>query len=485
MSDSTPTGALELPPAQRWRAFAVCVTVAALTILDLTKVNVALPAIEHSLDASSTSLQLIVSGYILTFGLALVPAGRLGDFRSRKVFFIIGLTLFTVMSVACALAPTSDVLLVARLLQGVAAGIQMPQVIGLIQQMFHGRERGKAFGLFGAMIGVSTAFGPTIGGLLIALGGEQSGWRWIFWMNLPLGILALVLAAKFLPTTRGLAGKLSLDPLGTILFAVTVISLMWPFLFTTGTPADVPARWWLLVVFVLAAAAFIAWERRYAASGKHPLVPLDLFRVASFRNGTLLSTLYFSAIPGMFLLTTLYLQEGLGILPVYAGMVSIGFALVSAYTSWRSGTMVDTYGRPLVVVGLVVVLAGIAALIMSALFATPAATPWLMAGALVIAGAGGGVVVSPNQTLTLHEIRVSQGGLAGSVGQLGQRIGTAVGTAIGLALYYATIFAAGGRDTGIATYHQAYLRGMLAVTLLLALSLAVGVADMGRRRRTP
>lgn len=185
MSDSTPTGALELPPAQRWRAFAVCVTVAALTILDLTKVNVALPAIEHSLDASSTSLQLIVSGYILTFGLALVPAGRLGDFRSRKVFFIIGLTLFTVMSVACALAPTSDVLLVARLLQGVAAGIQMPQVIGLIQQMFHGRERGKAFGLFGAMIGVSTAFGPTIGGLLIALGGEQSGWRWIFWMNLP------------------------------------------------------------------------------------------------------------------------------------------------------------------------------------------------------------------------------------------------------------------------------------------------------------
>ena len=130
-------------------------------IVDLTKVNVALPSIEEALGAGSTELQLLVAGFVLTFGLTLVPAGRLGDQGSRKVMFLIGLSLFTLTSLVCALAPTTGVLLVGRLLQGVAAGIQMPQVLGLVQQLFQGAERGAAFGLFGATIGIATAFGPT------------------------------------------------------------------------------------------------------------------------------------------------------------------------------------------------------------------------------------------------------------------------------------------------------------------------------------
>ena len=156
---------------QKWQAFWVCVGVAALTILDLSKVNVGLPSIERSLGAGPTALQLIVAGYALAFGLSLVPSGRLGDLKSRRLMFVIGLSSFTVASVLCAIAPTVELLVAARILQGVAAGIQMPQVLGLIQQLFQGRERGRAFGLFGAVIGVSTAFGPTIGGLLIAVGG--------------------------------------------------------------------------------------------------------------------------------------------------------------------------------------------------------------------------------------------------------------------------------------------------------------------------
>ena len=181
-----PTLSIPLSDAKRWRAYWVCVAVAGLTILDLTKVNVALPSIEAAFGATSTELQLIVSGYVLTFGLTLVPAGRIGDQRSRRTLFVIGLSLFTLTSLACALAPNGEVLLVARLLQGVAAGIQMPQVLGLIQQLFQGAERGKAFGLFGATIGVATAFGPTLGGLAIAIGGPEDGWRGIFWMNVPL-----------------------------------------------------------------------------------------------------------------------------------------------------------------------------------------------------------------------------------------------------------------------------------------------------------
>src|SRR4029453_3886134 len=160
-------------------------------------------------------LQLIVSGYVLTFGLTLVPAGRIGDQRSRRMLFVIGLSLFTLTSLACALAPTGEVLLVARLLQGVAAGIQMPQGLGLIQQLFQGPARGKALGLVGATIGVATAFGPTLGGLAIAIGGPEDGWRGIFWMNVPLSLAAIALALWLLPDTRlPSSRKLELDPVG-------------------------------------------------------------------------------------------------------------------------------------------------------------------------------------------------------------------------------------------------------------------------------
>lgn len=478
---------IPLTPARRWRAFWVCVAVAGLTILDLSKVNVALPAIESAFDAGSTELQLIVSGYVLTFGLFLVPMGRIGDQRSRRALFLVGLSVFTLASVVCALAPNVTVLLIARLVQGMAAGTQMPQVLGLIQQLFQGKERGRAFGLFGATIGVSTAFGPTLGGLMIALGGAQDGWRWIFWMNLPLGLIAIALAVWMLPATRTRSRRpLALDPVGVVLFGITVLSLMWPFLFTTGSPDDDPRRWWLLVVFVLVAAAFVAWERRYGARGKHPLIPLGLFRVSSYRNGTVLQAAYFTAAPSMFLLTTLYLQSGLHIEPVFAGMVTIGFALASAVSSWVGGNIVGRYGRPVVVWGLALVLFCVVGLVATALYVPDAATPFVMAAVMVVGGIGGGLVISPNQTLTLADIPVRDGGLAGSVGQLGQRIGTAVGTAIALALFYATINREqeGAGATDAVVFHDAYGFGMVSVGVAVAIALVIAVVDLSARRRS-
>ncbi len=478
------TRTIPITPAARWRAFWVCVSVAAVTILDLTKVNVAIPVIGEVMDAGSTELQLIVSGFVLTFGLALVPMGRLGDQRSRRTLFIVGLALYTLTSAMCALAPDATFLFIARLLQGAAAGIQMPQVLGLIQELFHGKERGRAFGLFGATIGIATAFGPTLGGLLIALGGPLDGWRLIFWMNVPLCIIAIACVIWLLPTVRHASPHpIALDPIGLVLFAATVVSLMWPFLFTTGAPTDDPARWWLLVAFALFVSAFIAWERHYAARGKAPLVSLDLFRITSFRNGTLLQTLYFTATPGMFLVTTLFLQIGLGLEPVFAGMVSIGFALASAITSWIGGNLVDRHGRAVVVWGLAGVLVAVGGLMLAALFGDPAWTPYLMAAVMTLGGAGGGFVIAPNQTLTLADIAVKQGGLAGSVGQLGQRIGAAVGTAVALSLFYATIYRETGAHDSFVVYHDAYAYGMLSVAIFLALAFIVSILDLSSRRR--
>lgn len=463
----------------------MCVAVAAITILDLSKVNVALPSIEAALGSSSTELQLIVSGYVLTFGLALVPAGRIGDQRSRRALFITGLSVFTVTSLVCALAPTTTVLMIGRLAQGIGAGIQMPQVLGMIQQLFHGKERGRAFGLFGAAVGISTAFGPTLGGLLIAIGGPTDGWRGIFWMNVPLCLIAIALAVWVLPSTRERSRRrLELDPVGVLLFGGAVLALLWPFLFTTGSPDDNPQRWWLLVAFVLLAAAFVWWERRYDRGGKSPLIPFSLFRLSSYRNGTLLATAQFTALPALFLLTTLYLQLGLGLAPVFAGLVTVGFALSSAFASWIGGNLVVRIGRPLVVWGVVGVLVGVGAMAITAYFAPTGSQPYIMAVVLFLSGFAGGLVVSPNQTLTLADVPVRRGGVAGSVGQLGQRIGASVGTAVALSLFYATIYNERGSDAPrMVVFHDAYVIGLISVGIFLGLALVAGVADMTARRR--
>jgi MFS family permease len=481
-NSSAPTSAAE--DRTKWRAFAVAVSVAALTILDLSKVNVGLPSIEESLGAGASDLQLIVAGYALAFGLSLVPSGRLGDMYSRKLMFVIGLSSFTAASLLCAFAPTIEVLVVGRILQGLAAGVQMPQVLGLIQQLFQGEARGRAFGIFGATIGISTAFAPALGGLLIAVGGPTDGWRLLFWMNIPLGLLALILAIRLLPTPeRANRVRTNLDPIGVLLLGIATFSLLFPFVTTSGGPDDNSLRWLWLAGFAIAGGLFVWWELRYQRQGKSPVVHFSLFRKSSYRNGVLVATAYFAALPAVFLLSTLYLQQGLGLEPFYAGLVSIPFALTSAVTALIGGRLVNRYGRGLVVVGLVIVIVGFV-LVMIVAIALPAhLAPYGMGAALFVAGLGGGFVISPNQTLTLADIPLSEGGVAGSMAQLGQRVGTAVGTAAASSAFFAVILTESGTTTTLAAYHDGFRYGILIAISLIVLALALGVADLVERHR--
>jgi EmrB/QacA subfamily drug resistance transporter len=483
MTDITSDSARAESDRTRWRVFAVCVAAAALTILDLSKVNVGLPSIEDSLGAGPSELQLIVAGYALAFGLALVPAGRLGDVHSRKLMFIIGLSLFTFSSVLCAIAPDITFLLVSRAMQGVAAGIQMPQILGLLQQLFRGKERGRVFGVFGATIGLSTALGPTLGGLLIAVGGDLNGWRLLFWMNVPLGVVALVFAIRLLPGRKGGRQKTELDLIGILLLGVATLSLMLPFVLTTGGPGDDPRRWLWLLAFVAASALFISWERRYQRLGRSPVVHFALFRDSSYRNGLLVASAYFGAMPALFLLSTLYLQQGLGIEPVYAGMVSITFALASAVTSWIGGRLVETYGRMLVVAGLIAVIVGFGLVVCAAVLLPPELSPWYMAAAMTVAGAGGGFVISPNQTLTLADVPVAMGGVAGSMAQVGQRVGTAIGVAAATSTFFATLYREAGETDSITTYHDGFRNGALVSIALFVVALAFALVDLRKRRQ--
>lgn len=473
----------DLDERAKRRAFAVSIAVAVLTILDLSKVNVGLPSIERALDTGPTELQIIVAGYALAFGLALVPGGRLGDVLSRKTMFLVGLAVFTLFSLLCALAPTAGILLAARFLQGVGAGLQMPQVLGLAQELYQGEARARALGAYGASVGLGTALGPTIGGALIALGGEQDGWRLIFWMNVPLGLLLLVLAARVIPGKQERRAGASLDPVGVGLLGLTVVAFMLPFVLTTGQRGDSPLRWLSLVAAAGLLLAFLRWERRYGERGRTPAVDVGLFARASYRNGLIVAAGWFAAGPATFLLNTLLLQEGLGIAPVFAGMVTIPFALASAVTSYLAGRLVSRYGRALVVVGLVVATVGFALSLAAAVLSPPQLTPWLMAAGLLVAGAGGGSVVSPNQTLTLSEVPVVQAGVAGSVAQVGQRVGTAIGVAGASAIFFSILNAdtAGSR---LGDYHLAVLGGGgLAIAVMLA-ALGFALADLHHRRVT-
>jgi MFS family permease len=254
---------------------------------------------------------------------------------------------------------------------------------------------------------------------------------------------------------------------------------------TTGGPDDDPRRWLSLAVAAVAAGLFVAWERRYEAQGKSPVVHFALFKLSSYRNGILIATAYFAAIPAVFLLTTLYLQQGLGLAPVFAGMVGIPFALSSAVTAWIGGRLVSRLGRQLVVIGLAIVVAGIVLLLLAAVLTPQEVTPWAMGAAMLVAGVGAGFVISPNQTLTLAEIPVTEGGVAGSMAQVGQRVGTAVGVAAASATFFSTLYSEGMGTSGasLEVYHDGFRNGFLVTISLVGVALVLGLLDLGQRRR--
>ncbi|MCQ0011364.1 MFS transporter [Actinomadura madurae] len=311
---------------RRWRALSVCLVSAFMTLLDVSIVNVALPSIRAGLDASPAELQWIVSGYALTFGLVLVPAGRLGDARSRRAVFMTGLALFTVASAAAGMAPTVLFLLLARLVQGVASGILNPQVAGLIQQLFQGAERGRAFGALGAVIGIATAVGPLLGGALIALSGPEEGWRWVFYVNIPVGVAALLLAWRLLPAPV-YGERQGLDPLGVLLLGAGVFCVLLPLVQEQQWRTDL--KWLLVLGGAVLIALFALWERRAGA----PMVDLALFRLRSYTLGAAIALLFFAGFTAVFFIFTLYLQNGLGYSALGAGLAITPFAVGSGAAS--------------------------------------------------------------------------------------------------------------------------------------------------------
>ncbi|WP_406069791.1 MFS transporter [Micromonospora sp. NBC_01638] len=457
---------------RRWQAVGVGLVAAFMTLLDVSIVNVAVPSIDRALHASPSDLQWILSGYALTFGLALVPAGRFGDARGRRNAFVFGIALFTVTSALAGLAPSPTWLVIARLLQGAAAGIVNPQVIGLIQQLFRGPERARPFGLLGATIGISTAVGPLLGGLLIAIGGEEQGWRWVFFVNVPVGIIAVILGWRLLPARpAGQRGWHRLDPVGILLLGVGVVLVLLPLV--QEQQWQTPWKWAFIPAGLAVLVAFGLWERRYARHYQ-PLFDLRLFSFQSYTLGSLIALIYFGGFTAIFFIFTLYLQNGLGYSALISGMAITPFALGSAAASALGGRIVNRFGRPLVGLGLLAVVIGLTATVVALRLAPDAPAPWVTAGPLLIAGIGSGLVIAPNQTLTLAEVPVAQAGSGAGMLQTGQRIGAAAGIAAVGSVFFSSLTGSRGNWTA------AFERSLMLATGIIVLALIAALIDIFR-----
>lgn len=424
-----------------------------MTLLDVSIVNVALPSIESSLNAGSQEIQWIVAGYTLTFGLTLVAAGRAGDIFGRRNLFMIGLAGFIAASAGAGLATDDTMLAVMRLIQGVFAGILNPQVLGMMQDMFRGAARAKAFGAFGVIVGVSTAIGPVLGGALVSLAPLDIGWRLVFLINLPIGLVVLPLAAKYLPNHAGQkdTGKnlfRMLDPVGIVLVAITVLAVMVTFLDSEGSgdSASDASRYWLLGVAALAALATYLWERWSYSRGGTVLLDPRLAHNPSFVLGVLTSFFYFAGFSSIFLTSTMYLQQGMGWSPWYAGLAAMPFAVISGFASGLSGRLVTVYGRNIPIAGALIVAISIAVLAASAQWVPLPAQPFAVILFMSIAGFGSGLLISPNQTLTLEDVPGEVAGIAAALLQTFQRLGAAIGLAVVSTIYFRTLSTVGSTE---------------------------------------
>ncbi|MEV6054330.1 MFS transporter [Streptomyces sp. NPDC052107] len=462
------------PHDRRWKALAVCLTAAFMTLLDTSIVNVALPSVEHGLRASTAELSWVMSGYALTLGLALVPAGRLGDLRGRRQTFLAGLALFTLASAACGLSSGAAWLVLFRLVQGASAGLIAPQTSALIQQMFQGAERARAFGMMGSTIGISTAVGPLAGGLLIQTAGGPDGWRWVFYVNLPIGVAVFCAALRLLPHSTGAPGKREcFDVPGVLLLGSGVLALMLPLVQEQQWHGRL--KWALLPVSAGLLAAFWAWERRQGRRDRAPLVDLRLFSLRSFTLGALLSLVYFGGFTTLFFVYTLFLQNGLGYGALAAGLSSMPFAVGSAAGAAAGGRLVVRFGRKLVIAGLCTVTAGMLGAVAAVHWVPGRGVAWAAALPLLVAGIGSGLTISPNTTLTLSLVPVRRGGAAGGVLQTAQRIGAAAGVAVVGSVYFAHL----ANHANPATALQ---YGLLTSVAIILLALCLAFADLRERR---
>ncbi|MEN9966772.1 MAG: hypothetical protein RL036_5 [Actinomycetota bacterium] len=427
-------------PRSSWLALAVLLAGFFMALVDATIVNVALPSIRTSLNASESTLSWIISGYALTFGLALIPSGRIGDRIGHKWVYILGIVLFTAASAYCGIAANDFDIIIGRVLQGLAGGIFVPAVGSFIQLLFNGKERGKAFAIMGSVIGLSSAVGQLAGGLLIQAFGEAEGWRWVFFVNLPIGILTTIFAIRLLPAGDAHADRTNrMDWLGVTLLSASLVAVLIPLI--QGQQDGWHAwTWWTMAAGIGGLAIFAGWQVLFTKRGGSALVPPRLFHHASFTFGVILALVYFAAFTSIFFTLSILWQGGLGHTALESGLLTIPFAIGTAVISSQSTKWAAKIGRSVLVIGAAMVALGLGfTWYLLANVAVADLNSWMLLPGLLLAGAGNGFFLAPNVQFIVATVDNSEAGAASGVVQTMQRVGTAIGVAIIGSILFASL----------------------------------------------
>jgi EmrB/QacA subfamily drug resistance transporter len=409
----------ELNQRQRLLVLAICCMSLLIVGLDNTIVNIALPSIRHDLNAPLSGLQWTIDAYTLVLASLLMLAGSTGDRIGRKRTFQSGLVLFTVGSALCGLAPNIGVLVACRMLQAVGGSMLNPVAMSIITNTFtKPAERARAIGVWGGVVGISMALGPVVGGLLIGGG----SWRTIFWINIPVGVLALLLTARFVPESRA-ARPRRLDPVGQLLVIVTLAATTYAIIEGPGAGWGSPRIVGCFALGALGVLGLLGYERRR----REPLLDLRFFRSVPFSGATVIAVCAFAALSGFLYLNTLYLQDVRGYSALHAGLLTLPMALATLVLAPLSGRVVGARGPrlPLLVAG--VAMAVGTGLLTTLTADTPVA--WLLLCYLLF-GIGFGVVNAPITNTAVSGMPRAQAGVAAAVASTSRQVGQSLGVAV-------------------------------------------------------
>ncbi|WP_035750198.1 MFS transporter [Arthrobacter sp. 35W] len=406
-----------------------------MELLDATIVNVALPQIETSLGAQNAELQWMVASYTLALAIGLITGSRLGDIYGRKKIFITGLVVFTLASVLCGMAMNPEMLIASRALQGFASAAMIPQVLSSLQVMYKPAERAGAMAGFSALAGVAAVSGPIVGAILTDANIFGWGWRTIFFVNVPVGIFAVICAIRFVPESVA-PKRHKLDIPGVVVLAVGMFAILYPL--TMGREEGWPLWTWLcLGAGILVLVGFVVLQHREEKNGGEPLVKVSLFKNRSFAAGIALMFLFFIPMNGFFLIQTLFLQLGLGYSILTAGLTMIPFSvMVPILAGLSAAILAKKIGRVVLQLGPLVLAAGFVVLIFTVQAAGGDVTPWHLIAGLALSGAGFGMVVAPVGIFVLSEVPTHSAGSASGLFNTTSQLSGALGVAIVGTLFF-------------------------------------------------
>ncbi|MFI1680166.1 MFS transporter [Streptomyces sp. NPDC020607] len=462
-----PAGGAATPHPRRWAAAAVMMVAALMDLLDVTIVNVAIPSIGRELGASESALQWIVSAYLLGFAATLIVSGHLGDRYGRKALFLVGTAAFGLASLACGVAQSPGQLVAARAVQGVAAALLMPQVLGSFRTLFQGKERGAAFGMYGAVAGFASAAGLLLGGVLTDADLFGWGWRSVFLVNLPVAAATLAAALVLVPATRERSAGRP-DVVGSLVLAGSLVAVVLPLV--QGRANGWPLWGWLcLAAGVLGLVGLAVAEGGRRSRTTVPLLPARAFRLPAFSVGVVVQLLFSVGMQGFFLVFAIWLQGGEGYTPMQAGVVSVAFSVGGLVTAPVADVLAAKFGRFVLVAGALLMAGGFgwvwAAVEESSAVHTGA---WPLVPGLVVAGAGLGFLVVPLVNVVLSAVPADMAGGASGIFSTAQQFGGALGAAI-----IGTIFFGHTQDgpTGALSAAMPWVAGGFALCAVLCLAL--------------